>query len=239
MKQETPNVFLFDIEGTTTPIEFVHKVLFPYSDSNFLSFFREQFPEERRFEEFKIASEKETEFDGPLEKNPESLSRFCSYLVSKDRKLGALKETQGKIWKRGYESGELKSTIFSDVPRFLGKIRNAGKSAAVYSSGSVEAQVLIFRYCEAGDLTPYFRSYFDTEVGGKREPQSYLAIADKLAVSPGKIVFFTDIKEEAEAAISVGIRPFIMERPGNLPQGSHQFPILRTFDDVPPDFIGT
>ncbi|EQA38664.1 2,3-diketo-5-methylthio-1-phosphopentane phosphatase [Leptospira inadai serovar Lyme str. 10] len=236
MVLEDANVFLFDIEGTTTPIEFVHKILFPYSTRNFLTFFQSVPLGKKLLDELFVASKQESEFGKVLDSRPESLADFCAFLVSKDRKLGALKEIQGRIWKQGYETGELKSTIFPDVPKFLRRIEKSGKTSAVYSSGSVEAQILIFRYCEAGDLTPNFRAYFDTSVGGKREAESYRRIAETLEVEPSTIVFFTDIKEEAEAAQTAGLHPYILDRPGNYPQGEHSFPILSSFDGILAEF---
>ncbi|TGK05008.1 acireductone synthase [Leptospira semungkisensis] len=231
MKEKDTELFLFDIEGTTTPIEFVHKVLFPYSVQNFGSFFSE-LKEEGVINELISASKNESEYSKEVSNSSESLSEFCKFLVSKDRKLGILKEIQGRIWKKGYESGELKSTIFLDVPLFLERIRKTGKRAAVYSSGSVEAQVLIYKYCEAGDLTPYFEAYFDTAIGGKRESTSYSRIAEKLSISPSSITFFTDIKEEADAASASGIKPVILSRPGNHPQAEHSYEVLSDFSSL-------
>ncbi|EPG75149.1 2,3-diketo-5-methylthio-1-phosphopentane phosphatase [Leptospira fainei serovar Hurstbridge str. BUT 6] len=233
---EDAKVFLFDIEGTTTPIEFVHKVLFPYSVRNFLPFFQTVSVEKRLIDELIVASKQESEYGKTVDSQPESLADFCTYLVSKDRKLGALKEIQGRIWKQGYETGELKSTIFPDVPKFLRRIQKSGKASAVYSSGSVEAQILIFQYCEAGDLTPNFRAYFDTAMGGKREAESYHRITEKLGVEPSNVVFFTDIKEEAEAAQAAGLHPYILERPGNNVQKEHSFPVLSSFDGLLSEF---
>lgn len=232
MEEQNTELYLFDIEGTTTPIEFVHKVLFPYSVQNFQTFFSETSAETGFAEELILASKNETEYTDQVSNSPESLTKFCKYLVSKDRKLGILKEIQGRIWKKGYESGELKSTIFSDVPIFLERIKKSGKRAAVYSSGSVEAQVLIYKYCEAGDLTIYFENYFDTAVGGKKEASSYTKIAEKLSLSPRSIVFFTDIKEEADAALQAGVRPIIVSRPGNHPQAEHKYQVIENFSKI-------
>ncbi|GBF38393.1 acireductone synthase [Leptospira johnsonii] len=232
MEEQNTELYLFDIEGTTTPIEFVHKVLFPYSVQNFITFFSETSAETGFAEELILASKNETEYTEEVSDSAESLTKFCKYLVSKDRKLGILKEIQGRIWKKGYESGELKSTIFPDVPPFLERIRKSGKRAAVYSSGSVEAQILIYRYCEAGDLTVYFESYFDTAVGGKKESTSYTKIAEKLSLLPGSILFFTDIKEEADAASEAGVRSIIVSRPGNHPQAEHDYRVIKNFEEI-------
>lgn len=173
-------------------------------------------------------------YKGRIGDSPEALSEYCKYLVSVDRKSGPLKEIQGRIWKIGYESGELKSLMFSDVPEFLKRIQSSRKKAAVYSSGSVQAQKLIFQYSESGDLTKYFSGYFDTAVGGKRESASYSKIAKELGVEPRKILFFTDIKEEADAAIGADLRAAVLERPGNSKQPEHPYLKLTSFETLNP-----
>ena len=65
--------------------------------------------------------------------------------MDRDRKSTALKSLQGKIWKSGFESGELKGTLFPDVAEAFVRWAMAAR-VAIYSSGSVEAQQLLFRY---------------------------------------------------------------------------------------------
>ncbi|MBM9502541.1 acireductone synthase [Leptospira sp. 201903071] len=227
-------LFLFDIEGTTTPIEFVHKVLFPYSVQKMDSFFQTSVLEEGWKEKLLEEAENDSTYNKKVGDSPEDLSAYCKHLVSVDRKSGPLKEIQGRIWKIGYECGELKSLMFSDVPEFLKRIQSAKKNAAVYSSGSVQAQKLIFEYSESGNLTNYFSGYFDTAVGGKRESSSYSKIAKELGVEPRRILFFTDIKEEADAAIGADLRAAILERPGNSKQPEHPYLRLSSFETLNP-----
>ena len=78
----------------------------------------------------------------------------------------ALKSLQGKIWKAGFEAGELKGILFADVPAALARW-TAECAVAIYSSGSVEAQRLLFGYSNYGDLTPLISGYFDTRTGAK------------------------------------------------------------------------
>ena len=92
--------------------------------------------------------------------------KYIYWLMDRDRKSTALKSLQGKIWKAGFESGELKGTLFEDVPEAL-KRWSADATVAIYSSGSVEAQQLLFRYSIFGDLTPLIAGYFDTRTGAK------------------------------------------------------------------------
>ncbi|MCW7502842.1 acireductone synthase [Leptospira paudalimensis] len=241
---------LLDIEGTTAPIAFVHEILFPYAKKHIHSFLKTYQFSEEKWKEILAEYEKDLSANDPLfvqklsmdpsrsqnfpNENTKQLSKdlvpsYFEYLIEKDRKFGPLKEVQGKIWKEGYESGEIKSTVYEDVPKFLKQSIQEGKQNHVYSSGSVEAQVLIYQYSVLGDMRECFTSYFDTAVGGKREKESYLRIAKTLSALPSEIRFFTDIVEEADAASEAGMQVVILNRPGNLPQKPHSFPIWDHF----------
>lgn len=238
--------YLLDIEGTTAPIAFVHQILFPYAKKHIVSFLREYSFSEIRLNEIQSEYEKDSSLREEiflsrftkletktkselLPFSSEIIPSYFEYLIEKDRKFGPLKEIQGKIWKQGYESGEIKSIVYPDVPEFLKKAEAEGIKNHVYSSGSVEAQILIYQYSELGDLRKYFTSYFDTAVGGKREKVSYENIAKQLESPPNQIRFFTDIVEEAEAANAIGMDVVILNRPGNIPQKSHSFPVWDQF----------
>ena len=71
---------------------------------------------------------------------------------------------------------------------------------AIYSSGSVEAQQLLFRYSNFGDLTPLIAGHFDTRTGSKMESASYAAIAAAMHVAPPESLFFSDAVRELDAA---------------------------------------
>jgi enolase-phosphatase E1 len=86
---------------------------------------------------------------------------------------------------------------------------------AVYSSGSVPAQQLLFGHSEAGDLTPLFSGFFDTRIGGKREAASYVAIAQALALAPAEILFLSDVAEELDAAAASGLATCQLVRAGD------------------------
>lgn len=213
------DAILLDIEGTTTPIDFVHKTLFPYARSRVDAFIGEHL-KELSAEIEKLADEKlnEPEYSSPLMiDSAESISAFLKYLIDNDRKSTPLKAIQGMIWKEGYESGELLSKVFDDVPEAFERWRSEGKTIAIYSSGSVLAQKLLFRYTDHGDLTPYISNYFDTTTGHKREASSYKQIAGSLGFDPRNIAFVSDIPAELDAASSSGMLTFLAVRPGNAP----------------------
>jgi enolase-phosphatase E1 len=159
----------------------------------------------------------------------DGIIKYLYFLISVDRKNSGLKEIQGYIWQKGYESGEIKSIIFNDAVDFFRELKSRNKSIVIYSSGSILAQKLIFQYSNFGDLTPMLSGYFDTTIGHKRESSSYLNILSKLETSSQNMVFFTDIVPEAVASKAVGIDSYILLRPGNAPQDTKDFPKISDF----------
>lgn len=237
---ELPKAIVLDIEGTTTPISFVYDTLFPYARTHVGEFLRRnaQLPEVRedlRGLSAQAAEDARAGLEGAQTFAPDDVEaavRNVEWQMDSDRKTTALKSLQGKIWRAGYEAGELRGTVFADVPRALEAWRQAGVRIAIYSSGSVEAQKLLFGNSVAGDLTPHIEAYFDTRTGPKREPTSYEAIAGALDLPPGDILFATDVLEEAEAARHAGFRTVVMLRPGNHATAPHDHPTLESFDDL-------
>lgn len=226
--------FIFDIEGTTSPISFVHDILFPYSKNNLLNFLKENKISNSIFSNLKEENEKDVKlnlYSIPLENSVNSLFSYLEFLISIDRKNSGLKEIQGEIWKHGYETGELKSQIFPDTLDFFQFIQSQNKKINIYSSGSILAQKLIFKYSNLGDLSSYISNYFDTGVGHKRDFNSYLKISEMLNCNPNEIIFFTDVQEEADSALSIGIKSYILLRNGNSPIEKIKHPTLNTFSE--------
>jgi len=86
---------------------------------------------------------------------------------------------------------------------------------AIYSSGSAEAQQLLFRYSNYGDLTPLIAGYFDTHTGPKMEPGSYTAIATAMKVAPAEVLVVSDAVRELDAAREADCQTRLAVRPGN------------------------
>ncbi|MBE9070523.1 acireductone synthase [Leptolyngbya cf. ectocarpi LEGE 11479] len=200
-------IVLLDIEGTTTPIDFVTKTLFPYARSRYLSFLQEHStsPEIREITDRLWLSYQ----DEPLSCWPEKddlagAAAYLRYLSDQDRKLTALKDLQGKIWRTGYEDSSLKGEMYDDVIPALQQWKQQGRKIAIYSSGSVAAQQLIFGCSNVGDLRPYISNYFDTQIGAKLDVSSYQKIAEHLGVTPQEIHFYSDNPREIEAAQKAG-----------------------------------
>lgn len=205
-------LFLFDIEGTTTDIAFVHKVLFPYSAENLEGFVLEH---EHDSAQKAIAQVKETvRLEDKKEIDTNQVISTLKKWINEDRKHPALKELQGLIWDKGYSQNAFKGHVYPDVAPFFKKIREGKAQIGIYSSGSVHAQKLIFGFSSDGDLTPYISHFFDTKVGHKREKSSYEKITHEVNLRPEEIMFFSDIPEELEAAQLSGMKVTHVIRPG-------------------------
>lgn len=211
---------LLDIEGTTTPIDFVHQTLFPFAKAKIDEFTETHFAELKP-EIADLKTEYRKDFLDQIygrdfkETSPESVANYLKFLIDVDRKSTPLKSLQGRIWQKGYESGELRSEMFADVPRAFGRWKADGKQIAIFSSGSVLAQKLIFKYSGSGDLSGFLTAYFDTATGAKREPESYRRIAEKLGFEAREIMFVSDILAELDAARDAGFQTALAVREGN------------------------
>lgn len=208
---------LLDIEGTTTPIDFVHKTLFPFAKERVGDFVRENFD---ILDEEIPALEAERSTDASYfeyfdKTSPEAVAKYLRYLIDIDRKSTPLKSIQGKIWEGGYESGELKSEVFEDVPRAFERWKSQDKTIAIYSSGSILAQKMLFQYTDHGDLTKYIDRYFDTTTGAKRDADTYRKIVKVLEIEPPEILFISDVPAELDAARASGLQTALSIREGN------------------------
>lgn len=247
MMGSRPRAVVLDIEGTTTPISFVHDVLFPYARSGVKEHLSATFSSKetqadiealRKLASDDVASKAKgaVPITAPLSERGALIEQVVSsveWLMSNDRKVKPLKQLQGHIWRAGYANGKLVGQVFDDVPAALARWNALGLKVYIYSSGSREAQRLLFAHTNAGDLRPHLSGYFDTSVGSKREAASYKDIALSLGVDdPSDVVFLTDVHAEATAARKAGLTALIAVRPGNaaLPP-SPGFPTLRSFDE--------
>jgi enolase-phosphatase E1 len=234
---------LLDIEGTTTPIDFVHQTLFPFAFEKTGEYLEKKF-DSIQPEIAQLRAEHARDFENgsdvpPLDETTrenaiKSLTGYLHFLIKTDRKSTPLKSLQGKIWQSGYESGELVSEVFDDVPRGFERWKAQNKAIAIYSSGSVLAQKLLFRYTNHGDLSAFISGYFDTNFGHKREAESYRKIASAQGFPQVEnFLFVSDIKAELDAAGAAGMHTVLCVRPGNAPlveAPAHK--IIRSFDEI-------
>ena len=175
---------LTDIEGTTSSLLFVHDTLFPYARARLPAYVAE---------------------------HGGDLAQLLAWMDA-DAKVTELKDIQGRIWAKGYAAGELTGHVYPDAAEALRRWHGDGVKLAVFSSGSVAAQKLIFGHSDQGDLSPLFSGWFDTTTGPKREAMSYLMIADALGISPTDMLFLSDIAAETDAAKAAGMRAMLIDR---------------------------
>lgn len=221
---------LLDIEGTTTPIAFVHDVLFSYAREHV----REFLSANAAADDIALLRE-EHEVDAREGRNPPAhMAEYVEWLISLDRKSTGLKSLQGKIWRQGYEEGTLKAQVFEDVAPAFERWHERGLRISIFSSGSVLAQQLLFAHTEVGDLTPFIDSYFDTNVGKKGDAESYRRIAEAMKLEAREILFISDVTSELDAASEAGMKTILSIRPGNAPQPGDlsRFTRLQNFQDL-------
>ena len=232
MSAEHPRVYLLDVEGTVAPLTLTTEVLFPYARKHLNEFLDRNIGDPAVQADLTLLAEEnqaDTDPNLPVHRTAEKWGgpvdgakfrlfalMYLLWLMDRDRKSTALKSLQGKIWKAGFESGELKGTLFDDVPKAFRRWSQQGK-VAIYSSGSVDAQKLLFGHTTYGDLTALISAYFDTRTGPKMESASYAAIAASFAVPPGAVLFLSDVVKELDAAREAGCQTRLVVREGNPP----------------------
>ncbi|XP_048442911.1 probable bifunctional methylthioribulose-1-phosphate dehydratase/enolase-phosphatase E1 1 isoform X1 [Pyrus x bretschneideri] len=239
---------VLDIEGTTTPISFVTDVLFPYARDNVgrhlsATYDTEETQDDVKLLRFQVQEDLEKGVAGAVpipsddagkEEVVQALVTNVDLMIKADRKITALKQLQGHIWRTGFEKNELTGVVFDDVPEALKKWHDSGIKVYIYSSGSRLAQRLIFGNSNYGDLREYLSGFFDTTVGNKRESSSYAEIVQSVGVDkPSEVLFVTDVFQEAAAAKAAGLEVIVSIRPGNgaLPE-NHGFKTITSFLEV-------
>lgn len=216
-----PSHLLTDIEGTTTAIAFVHRTLFPYAEA--------------ALDRFLAAHAASPEVAALLAEVPgDDKAATLRDWMRRDVKATPLKALQGLIWREGYAAGALRGHLWPDVAPALRTWHARGLRLAVYSSGSEEAQRLLFRHSEAGDLEGLFDGFHDTRIGPKREAASYAGIARRWGADPAAILFLSDVAEELDAArvAGLGTCQLIRAEDGTKPSGRH--PVAADFSAILP-----
>jgi enolase-phosphatase E1 len=242
------SVLLLDIEGTTTPVDFVYKTLFPFARRGVEGYLRSQRENPQVQAEIEaLRQEHSADVRRAMDPPPwhdyspaavlQSAVAYIWWLMDRDRKSTPLKSLQGQIWQAGYASGQLRGEVYPDIPGAFERWHRQGKTIAIFSSGSVQAQRLLFGNSTAGDLTPFIKAYFDTTTGPKNESRSYLAIAAGLDILPPDTLFISDVTAELDAARAAGMQTALCIRPCSTahdqPQGAGH-PVIHHFENLTP-----
>ena len=235
---------LLDIEGTTCPVSFVSDVLFPFAKKELSrhvkrhwnkgthekliqeakkAWLADQSPESIQIKH-QVTLGKKEEIDG--------LIQYLKHLIFIDKKSTALKDLQGKIWEQGYCDGELKSQLFPEAAECLRQWHKQGLTLSVYSSGSIQAQKLLYKHSLNGDLEDLFSHWFDTRTGPKKSTESYTTIAQQIHSSPNKIWFVSDNGDECDSARSAGMHTLFSLRDGNPDRDPRDHMVIQTLREV-------
>lgn len=229
-----PSAYLLDIEGTTTPIDFVTKVLFPFARLEMSNFIANSLNNtESRLsmvadccllaDEWKQDTSPPAWDDCP---DPRSALPYLYWLMDHDRKSTALKSIQGRIWEQGYLSGKIQGKVYDDVWPAVERWHSRGAQIYIYSSGSTLAQKLLFGHLAKGDMTKFIAGYFDTTTGPKRDSNSYTKISSVIGQPPEEICFLSDIIQEVQAARAAGINSLLVDRTGENSEAIPNFDSL-------------
>jgi enolase-phosphatase E1 len=224
---------VLDIEGTTTPIAFVHDVLFPFARTHLHEYVTDSRHAAPLAEVTTLLAPEHADDLARGGRPPALVERYARWLMDRDRKSPGLKLLQGYIWERGYRSGQLQGEVFDDVPPAIRRWHASGIAVAIYSSGSVLAQRLLFESTPDGDLTPQLAGFFDTTVGAKQSPTSYGRIATSLGHAANAVLFVSDVVDELNAARQSGLQTLLAVRPGNPAQpGAEDYDAVQSFSEI-------
>lgn len=221
---------MLDIEGTTTSIKFVKDVLFPFVRSHIHTYVHDHWAEPEFQEDVKQLrqqAQQDAVIDAvgvvQIPSNAEELEikekivANVLWQMDGDRKTTALKQLQGHMWRDGYQTGQLVGHIYDDVPLALKRWSSGCSRIFIYSSGSVEAQKLLFGSTTHGNFLQFIAGHYDTKIGAKVKSDSYQRISEDIGCAAGDILFLTDIPKEAVAAKKAGLQVKLVVRPGNSP----------------------
>lgn len=236
-------VILLDIEGTTTPVAFVHDRLFTYAREHLDRYLAANLSTPAvqaivrqltaEYDRDRGAADLPAWRGDTQDATSDSVAAYVRWLMDRDRKSPGLKSLQGLIWQAGYQAGAIHGEVFDDVPRAMARWREAGVRLAIYSSGSELAQRLLFASTRYGDLTPLITAFFDTAVGAKTASTSYRRIARALARPTSELLFISDVSAELTAAAEAGCQVRLCVRPGPAPSpNGDRFVRIWSFDDV-------
>lgn len=219
------SAIITDIEGTTSRISFVTDILFPYAARELPAFIRANTTQPDVAGALAACREL---MQQPQASTEQVITRLLEW-IAEDKKVTPLKTLQGMVWQHGYQNGAFTGHLYADAAAQLQLWHKLGIRLYVYSSGSVQAQQLLFQYSDYGNLTPLFSGYFDTRIGAKRDISSYAAILQQLQLPPKQVLFLSDVVTELDAARALGVATVQMIRE-NQPAADHA--IAHSFEQI-------
>ena len=210
---------LTDIEGTTTPASFIQDVLQPFA--------RTALPDWTARIDLPEVAGVLAEVARMVPDQPELTTLL--HWSERDLKLAPLLRLQGMIWEQGYADGDLRGQVFPDVAPHLRAWAARGVRVFTFTSGSIQAQRLIFGHSTEGDLSDLIAGFFDTRIGSKRDPDTYVRLAIGMNVPTAGVAFLSDVEAELDAATTAGMRACHIVRDGTGTVASERHPVAATF----------
>ncbi|MBY5993416.1 acireductone synthase [Ferrimonas balearica] len=208
---------IVDTAGTTTDFHFIKDTLFTYSADALPAFLAEKqndFAVSNLLEDLRShAGEPQADLD--------RLVVLMREWIEQDKKITALKTLQGLVWKQGYLGGAFQGHVYADAAEALKSWKTQGKRLYSYSSSSADAQDLLFKHSDQGDLSGLFYGHFDTSLGQKKTVQAYKNILNVVSLWPKHVLFVSDDVEELNAAREAGLRTCQVVRGPGVRQGNH------------------
>ena len=235
---------LLDIEGTTCPVSFVSKTLFPYAKHSLGRFIAihqndkevrvilEAAVQEWLQDRAEISRNLRDKYPGDAIKAPGAITEYLLHLINIDKKSTALKDIQGKIWRKGYQCGELKGALFPETATSFQQWTQQKILISSYSSGSIQAQQLLYQHSIDGDLSANIHQWFDTHTGPKKSSSSYATISQRLNSPSENILFVSDNPDECNAARGAGLATLFSLREGNPDQDPQGHRVIRSLVEV-------
>ncbi|AII50323.1 HAD family hydrolase [Synechococcus sp. KORDI-52] len=235
---------LLDIEGTTCPVSFVSDILFPFAKQELSHHIKRNWNKSTRNKSIQEAKKEWLDDQSPESSQIkqqvtqgetdeiDGLIQYLKHLISIDKKSTALKDLQGEIWEQGYNNGELKSQLFPEAAECLRQWHKQDLTLSVYSSGSIQAQKLLYKHSSNGDLKDLFSHWFDTHTGPKKSTESYTTIAKQLHSSPNNIWFVSDNGDECDSARSAGMNTLFSLRDGNPDRDPRDHMVIQSLREV-------
>jgi enolase-phosphatase E1 len=211
---------LMDIEGTLISVAFVREILFPFAKDRLTSFLHE-YRHNADVLRWSAVCQDAVEHETGIRPAHEELPVILIGWIDQDRKQAGLKALQGMIWEDGYRRRAFVPELYSDVLPTLRRWQARGIRLGIYSSGSKQAQQLLFTYTNVGNVTSLLEHFFDTSVGEKKTASSYHTISEQIGLPPHRILFLSDAEGELDAAASAGFMTAHIVRPGTDPSARH------------------
>ena len=204
---------LMDIEGTLISVAFVREILFPFAKQHLASFLHKR-RHDPNVLQWTAVCQDAIEHETGTRLGYEELPVMLTDWINQDRKLAGLKALQGMIWDKGYRQRAFIPELYGDVLPALTQWRTRGIRLGIYSSGSEQAQRLLFAHTNVGDVTSLYEHFFDTSVGEKKTASSYRTISEQIGLPPHHILFLSDAEREPDAAALAGFMTAHIVRPG-------------------------